>query len=180
MQARGHVDYNLITADLGTSFGKPFGTPAWHWLSSATGQVQAIHAGSGGHVFGVSNGLLDEPWPKLVALRRRVEAALAQATASDCAGLINRLFDALADDQRAPDDALPRTGVALAAERMLSSVFIRGDDGRYGTRCSTVVIVQRGVGARVIERSFDARGQINGQVDLTLPGWPGSASSAGT
>ncbi|MFM2068180.1 MAG: hypothetical protein RLZZ584_3089 [Pseudomonadota bacterium] len=172
MQARGHVDYNLVTADL----VRP--AAPWHWISSATGRVQAIEAGRGspgGKVFGLSNGLLDEPWPKLVALRSRVDAAVAQATAHDLPGLIARLFEALADDRRAPDNALPCTGVPLAAERMLSSAFIRGDDGRYGTRCSTVVVVQRGVGARVIERSFDADGLVAGQVDLRLPGWPGSA-----
>jgi uncharacterized protein with NRDE domain len=56
---------------------------------------------------------------------------------------------------------------------MLSSAFIRSEDGRYGTRCSTVVVVQRGVGARVVERSFDNRGQVSGEIDITLPGWPG-------
>jgi uncharacterized protein with NRDE domain len=172
-QARGQVDYNLVTADL----GRP--AAPWHWISSATGRVQAIEAGlgsPGGKVFGLSNGLLDEPWPKLVALRSRVDAAVAAARSDDLPGLITRLFEALADDRRAPDDTLPHTGVPLVIERMLSSIFIRSDDGRYGTRSSTVVIMQRGLGTRVIERSFDALGQVSGQVDVTLPGWPAGSA----
>jgi hypothetical protein len=34
------------------------------------------------------------------------------------------------------------------------------------------VLVQRGVGARVVERSFDPSGKISAQVDLRVPGWP--------
>jgi uncharacterized protein with NRDE domain len=83
------------------------------------------------------------------------------------------VFAALADDRRAGDELLPSTGVPLPIERMLSSAFVRSDDGRYGTRCSTVVVLQRGVGARVVERSFDRQGQISGEVDIRLPGWPG-------
>jgi uncharacterized protein with NRDE domain len=86
--------------------------------------------------------------------------------------LVAALFAALANDHVAPDDQLPSTGVALPIERMLSSAFIRSADGRYGTRCTTVVLVQRGVGARVVERSFDSSGQISAQVDLQVPGWP--------
>ncbi|MEY4747955.1 MAG: hypothetical protein RIQ60_169 [Pseudomonadota bacterium] len=188
MLARGHDDYNLITADLSAL---PEHTARWHWSSSATRQTLPVvttspAGGSVGHVFGLSNGRLDEPWPKLLRLRLslvEVIDAIDTAKASSKPGggpgvpaLAARLLDALADDRRVDDDRrLPATGVPLEIERMLSSVFIRSDDGRYGTRCSTVIVVQRGVGAHVFERSYDARGQVSGQVALTLPGWPGSA-----
>jgi uncharacterized protein with NRDE domain len=165
MLARGHVDYNLITAEWTCA-------PVWHWSSSATGTTQAIDPGPAGHVFAVSNGRLDEPWPKLMHLRERLATSIDRASANDSAALIEQLFDALADERRAPDEQLPCTGVPQALESMLSSVFIRSADGRYGTRCSSVVLVQRGVGARVIERSFDDQGQVKGQVDISLPGWP--------
>jgi hypothetical protein len=47
------------------------------------------------------------------------------------------LVELLRDDRPAPDAELPRTGVSLAWERMLSSAFIRAPG--YGTRCSTVI-----------------------------------------
>ena len=54
---------------------------------------------------------------------------------------------------------LPSTGIPVARERQLSAVYIRTPDGRYGTRCSTLVISER-VGSQtftqVFERSFDA------------------------
>ena len=58
---------------------------------------------------------------------------------------------------------LPSTGVTLDWERMLSAPFIVGD--RYGTRCSTVLVVARDGQARFVERSFDAAGRLSGVVD---------------
>lgn len=176
-RSRGYVDYNLVAADLGgANMGAPTGmrgmASGWHWMSSACHAPEAIVAGDGGHVFALSNGRLDEPWPKLVALRARLGEAVQNARSDRPAELIDQVFAALADDRRAGDDHLPATGVPLPIERMLSSAFIRSDDGRYGTRCSTVVVLQRGVGARVIERSFDQQGRLSGQVDIRLPGWP--------
>jgi uncharacterized protein with NRDE domain len=177
-RARGHTDYNLVTADLrGASMRASTGLPgmasAWHWMSSASNAPEPIVAGDGGHVFALSNGRLDEPWPKLVNLRSRLGEAVRGARSDRPADLIDQVFAALADDRRASDEQLPSTGVSLPLERMLSSAFIRSDDGRYGTRCSTVVVLQHGVGARVFERSFDPRGQVSGEVDINLPGWPG-------
>mgnify|MGYP000845463667 FL=1 len=170
-KARGHTDYNLVTADLHAVPGHA--AAAWHWTSSAADKPEPIVAGDGGHVFALSNGHLDEPWPKLVNLRARLGEAVQNARSDRPADLIDQVFAALSDDRRAGDELLPSTGVPLAIERMLSSAFIRSDDGRYGTRCSTLVVVQRGVGARVVERSFDRQGQISGEVDIRLPGWPG-------
>ncbi|MEY2689776.1 MAG: hypothetical protein RL375_3975 [Pseudomonadota bacterium] len=180
-RARGHVDYNLVTADLGAPSGGlsaagptgPDTTPAWHWTSSTCERPEPIVTAEDGHVFALSNGRLDEPWPKLVALRSRLGEAVRGARSDRPAELIGQVFAALADDRRASDEQLPSTGVPLPVERMLSSAFIRSEDGRYGTRCSTVLLLQRSVGARVIERSFDRQGQISGQIDIRLPGWPG-------
>src|SRR3546814_14733590 len=63
------------------------------------------------------------------------------------------LLDALADVHVAPDEALPDTGVGLELERMLSPAFVR--DARYGTRCSSVVLVGDG-GIVFAERRFGA------------------------
>src|SRR3546814_4510643 len=63
------------------------------------------------------------------------------------------LLDALADVHVAPDEALPDTGVGLGLERMLSPAFVR--DARYGTCCSSVVLVGDG-GIVFVERRFGA------------------------
>jgi uncharacterized protein with NRDE domain len=82
-------------------------------------------------VYGLSNALLDTPWPKVGAGKAALAAALA-ALPDETA-----LFRLLRDERRHPDESLPATGVSLEWERLLSAAFVRGSG--YGTRCSTVV-----------------------------------------
>ena len=60
----------------------------------------------------------------------------------------------------APDADLPATGVTLEWERRLSAPFIVGDG--YGTRCSTVLTVDRAGAVVMTERTFDAAGAAAG------------------
>jgi uncharacterized protein with NRDE domain len=89
----------------------------------------------------MSNGAFDAPWPKSGHATRALEAWLATVQGSGAIGetMFAPLFDALADTAPAPDARLPDTGVGLDMERLLSPPFVRGP--RYGTRCSTVVLV---------------------------------------
>jgi uncharacterized protein with NRDE domain len=82
-------------------------------------------------IYGLSNHLLDTPWPKVGAGKTALSNALA-ALPDETA-----LFHLLCDDTIHPDAALPATGVSLEWERLLSAAFIRGTD--YGTRSSTVL-----------------------------------------
>lgn len=97
-------------------------------------------------VYGLSNALLDTPWPKVGAGKTALEAALA-ALPDETA-----LWRLLTDDAIHPDAALPATGVPLAWERLLSAAFIKGPD--YGTRCSTVVKVGPGGTATFDEQTW--------------------------
>jgi len=82
-------------------------------------------------IYGLSNHLLDTPWPKVQNAKTRLEAALLGLTGTA------PLLDLLRDDRPASDAELPRTGVSLEWERLLSSAFVRAPD--YGTRCSTII-----------------------------------------
>jgi len=103
-----------------------------------------------GGVYGLSNHLLDTPWPKVErgkhALAREADRARPSA---------ERLFEVLADRAEAPAERLPDTGVGRARERALSPLFIRTPE--YGTRCSTVLVIDREGEACFEERSFDGR-----------------------
>ena len=102
-------------------------------------------------IYGLSNHLLDTPWPKITLSK----AALERALSKDEQGLEADLFALLADRARADDAELPDTGVGLDKERWLSPVFISGEE--YGTRCSTVLM--SGASQTVfVERSFDKVG----------------------
>ncbi len=141
--------------------------------------------GLGPGVHGVSNAQLDTPWPKVEALKSRLDGALRTApggASSDpgLATLVDALFAALADCTVAADEDLPATGVPLARERSLSSAFIRMPGSNYGTRCSTLVITERGTSGpatHVLERSFDASGCATATRRRTLPGWPPGAAA---
>ena len=139
--ARYH-GYNLLVGEL---------SAAAYTSNRASG---ALALGAGIH--GLSNHLLETPWPKLVRAKARLEACLAPDTVE-----IESLFKLLSDRTQAEPAALPSTGIAPDWERLLSSAFIV--DARYGTRCSTVLMIGRDRGARFVERSFDAQGRLTGE-----------------
>lgn len=155
--------YNLIVADLNN------GDAAWASNRSAP-QARVLGAG----LFGLSNAALDTPWPKVTQLKQRLGAAVAAAHSSH--HLADAAFAALADRQCVADADLPATGVPLQRERQLSPAFIHMDGsdagagaGAYGTRCSTVVIVEQ-TGLRrevlVIERRYGENGTVSGETAL--------------
>lgn len=123
------------------------------WMSNRSPAQREFTRG----IHGLSNALLDVPWPKVVLTR-----AAMTAWAADGQGDVEALFDALADRTLAPDAELPGTGVTLERERMLSAPFIVSED--YGTRCSTVLTISHDGNARFEERTFDPRGNAAGQV----------------
>lgn len=105
-------------------------------------------------IYGLSNHLLDTPWPKV----DRAKARLAEILSRSPDQLpIPRLFELLREDAVAPDESLPATGIGLEHERRLSPIFIQGS--HYGTRCSTVVAFQLTNNSLIhcvfIERTYD-------------------------
>lgn len=87
-------------------------------------------------IYGLSNALLDTPWPKVSFGKTALEAAVAALP--DEAGL----WQLLRDDTTHPDCSLPATGVPLEWERLLSAAFVVSAD--YGTRSSTVLTCSTG------------------------------------
>ena len=130
-------------------FSLIIGDPGGMWFFSNRGEVaQKIAPG----VHGLSNHLLDEPWPKV----RRGIAELNTLLAADESTLVARLFELLADRAPAPEEFLPATGVTRERERALSASFIAGET--YGTRASTVLLIASDGQVLVRERSFGAGG----------------------
>lgn len=98
-------------------------------------------------VHGLSNSLLDVPWPKVSEGIAGLKGCLCEREINiDC------LFNMLASQKKADDHLLPETGVGLEFERMLSPIFIAGSD--YGTRSSTVLLIDRSGYVNFWERSF--------------------------
>ncbi|WP_070085626.1 NRDE family protein [Pseudomonas sp. NBRC 111120] len=110
-------------------------------------------------VYGLSNAGLDTPWPKLVKARSGLQRLLETPEPP-------QLLALLADGEPAADGELPDTGVGMATEKLLSSVFIASQS--YGTRASTVLIVDDQGRRRLIERSFGPFGGHLGEVELSV------------
>src|SRR6185369_4335392 len=102
------------------------------YFGSREGEAREISPG----VHGLSNHLLDEPWPKVVHGREAMEMALRDADPAP------RLFEMLSTTGDVPDERLPHTGVGIEWERRLASALITGGD--YGTRASTVLTIAEG------------------------------------
>ncbi len=100
-------------------------------------------------IHGLSNRLLDTPWPKV----SRGKEALARLIASGSAIVDDDLFVILADRTLAPDHQLPDTGVGIERERLLSPLFIISP--AYGTRSSTIILIDRNNRVTFTERTFN-------------------------
>ena len=97
-------------------------------------------------IYGISNGLLDAPWPKVVRTKAQFASLLCQGAPEDA------YFEMLADTTRASDMRLPDTGIAIDLERVLSAVCI--ETPGYGTRTSTVVKLYADAPAELHERTL--------------------------
>ena len=137
-------------------------------------------------IFGLSNHLLDTPWPKVASGKAVLERLVAKpcVRTSDLLALLAPHDPASAEAfhrsatgggnpwrDSEPTDALHAdNGNDLGRGRLRSSRFILGDV--HGTRASTVVLLEPGAAGVFVERSFDARGAIAGDVAFDLDGSP--------
>lgn len=85
-------------------------------------------------LFGLSNHLLETPWPKVEKGKAAIQTLLKTSSVNK-----DDLLAILSDETIGSDQDLPDTGVGLEHERMLSPAFIKSHG--YGTRCSTVIMV---------------------------------------
>lgn len=84
-------------------------------------------------ISGLSNHLFNTPWPKVEFGRKELERIISKSFTTD------ELFQLLLNENKWPDKELPNTGIPIEWERMLSSLFIKSPN--YGTRCSTVLLI---------------------------------------
>lgn len=165
-----HGGFNLVVGDLNAG--------EWHWLSNRDAQhrprmhCEPLAPG----VYGLSNAALNTPWPKTRVLRQAVQNALPQWATGQAE---QTLWDALAQANIWPDEALPHTGVPLQWERALSAIWVdhpalaaegaeqdsdqgagqgAGQSAGYGTRTSALLSVEaHGTRAGCLQWRFQER-----------------------
>ena len=128
--------FNLLVGHVETK-------PDLFYYSNRGGRPRQLAPG----VYGLSNHVLDTPWPKVANGKAAFKDLLERGDISD-----DSLFNLLSDETLAPDDELPSTGIAYDAEKAISSIFIKTKG--YGTRCSTVLKFGRDLAWTFEERVF--------------------------
>lgn len=158
----GHNGFNLLAIDFAQ--GDAF------WVNNQKLYPERLSHG----IHGLSNAILNTPWPKVQALKGALRTAVGHAESVD--GLATELFQALSDPNEAEDKLLPHTGVPLDWEKRLSAAFIKPDaQHRYGTRCATVIITERThkrVVTHVFERTFAEHSHLAVMRHVVLKNWP--------
>lgn len=101
--------------------------------------------------YGLSNGHLDEPWPKVADGKQQLNRIVQSNPDTP------KLFTLLADRTLAEDHSLPNTGIDVSMESILSAKFIFTES--YGTRASTAITFNNKQQLFFSEQTYDHSGQ---------------------
>jgi uncharacterized protein with NRDE domain len=116
-----------------------------YYFSNKTSDLQKIKSG----IHGISNAILDTPWPKVEKSKRQLKSTIAKEGLHPW-----EVLNILDDSAIAKDNELPDTGVGLELERVLSPIFIKSE--KYGTRSSNVVMVDKNNNVKFVEKTYFA------------------------
>ena len=130
-------DYNGFNLLLGTA-------DELFYFSNMTDELMKIESG----IHGISNAILDTPWPKVGKGKQQLQNLIQREEihAFEVIRYIKKLLLQLKTRN------LPDTGVGIDLERMLSPIFIKSE--KYGTRCSSVVMVDNDNNVKFVEKFF--------------------------
>jgi len=132
------------------------------WYSNQASAPRVLGDG----IYTLSNAQLDTAWPKTERLRAGFTQMLEAAPNDPIEGLLTLLRDG----RKAAGHELPDTGIGLDMEHVLSSIFIEGET--YGTRCSTVILIDNEDRLTFHERRYDLHSAVSGdtRIAFELPG----------
>jgi uncharacterized protein with NRDE domain len=114
------------------------------YYSNQENQISILPPG----IYGISNHLLDTPWPKVTRGKKNFLEILKNKSHFET----DDFLDLMADRTICRDEDLPDTGVGITRERMLSPVFIESAD--YGTRCTTVILITKSGEVSFVEKTY--------------------------
>lgn len=147
--SRGDLVVNFLRGSMGPAeylHEIEAGADSFNGFNLIVGDQDGLYYGSnrggrfrklGPGFYGLSNHLLDTPWPKIRSGLARFETLVTAGKAN----MMPDLEDLLKNQERPSDKELPDTGVGMAWERLLAPIFISGLS--YGTRCSSILTIAR-------------------------------------
>ncbi|AIE60462.1 NRDE family protein [Bacillus methanolicus] len=112
--------FNLLVGD----------TESLYYYSPILNKISIVPPG----VHGLSNAVLDTPWPKVKKGIEKLTQAISNKIIDE-----SLLLSILSDSEEAPEEELPDTGIGKDWEKLLSPIFIQSST--YGTRASTILTI---------------------------------------
>ena len=146
LEGADYAGFNLILGD----------AEQLYYYSNIEGPPRELEPG----IYGLSNALLNTPWPKLNKGCQRLQQLIHKPGLDDLEQRHTRLAGVVSDRSLEPDHALPNTGVGKELERLLSAQFICSAE--YGTRATTSALLHANGEISFRESSFDAGGTAAG------------------
>lgn len=125
--------FNLIAGDTENLF----------YVSNITNQIERLHPGC----YGISNAFLNTPWPKVNSAKKNFKSIISSDEIDEEA-----VFNLLQIRKTYPEHLLPQTGLSPELEKDVSSIFIETEN--YGTRCSTLLMIDNMGVVTFIERTY--------------------------
>ena len=116
------------------------------YFATKNGKVTKLDPG----VHGLSNDVINSPWPKVEICRDSFIHKILKKKIVD----VESIFKCMSNTDQYPDEILPDTGVGIELERYFSSIFIPGNKFGYGTRCTTIILVDSNDHVDYYERSY--------------------------
>ncbi len=115
----------------------------WYYSNQSNKEAEKLSPG----IYGLSNHLLNTPWPKVVRGKEYLSEELNFSKPD-----FEKILNFLANEEKAPEEKLPQTNIKKDWEKLLSSIFICAP--LYGTRCSTVALWDKEGNLDFWERTF--------------------------
>ncbi|MGB4879329.1 MAG: NRDE family protein [Thiolinea sp.] len=104
--------------------------------------------------YGLSNASLNTSWPKLERGLSSFKQLVTSSQSYHQPLLVDQLFELLADKTKSEQNSLPNTGIGLEKELWLSPIFIEPGFMNYGTRCSTLILMDINKQVFCYERTY--------------------------
>jgi uncharacterized protein with NRDE domain len=117
-------------------------------FDSVSQKQQVLDAG----FHSLCNGALDDIWPKMALGQTKLAEAIKDHSLD-----IEQLFILMKNNQKAQTEHLPKTGVPLNWEQLLSSIFIISPE--YGTRTTNIITLDDEGKISIYDQSYNEQGE---------------------
>jgi len=116
-----------------------------YYVSNVSGEMHTVSPG----IHGISNAFLDTPWPKVEKAKSEFKKAISPNRINR-----DRIFRFLKNSDTYPEESLPSTGLSPETEKAVSPIFIKTEG--YGTRCSTLLTIDKSGKVHFTEKTYPA------------------------